>query len=169
MLKVAWKNSWNHIKRSYFWRVLAIWNHCAAVARASLEAVGRRTWRGGRSAAASEAVWPTACAPRRPAHSFRMVMHCSAMFFSHSSEASLTISAVYSVLCTFIIDLWLEAIIIMSIISEVLVVVLRAHVQLLLVFSSSLWAQWGQWLFGLAFDISIQKYNRLRYVAVTKI
>ena len=148
MLKFAYKNSWNHIKRSYFWRVLAIWNHCA-----SLEAVGRRTWRGGRSAAASEAVWPTARAPRRPAHSFRMVMHCSAMFFSHSSEASLTISAVYSTTMYFYYwSLRLEAIIIMSI-SEVLVVVLRAHVQLLLVFSSSLWAQWGQWLFGLAFDI----------------
>ena len=24
----AWKNSWNHIKWTYFRRVLAIWNHC---------------------------------------------------------------------------------------------------------------------------------------------
>ena len=76
-----------------------------AVARASLEAVGPPTRRGGRGAEASEAVWRTACAPRRPAHSFRMVMHCSAMFFSHSSEASLTISAVYSSTMYFIIDL----------------------------------------------------------------
>ena len=31
-LKIAWKNSWNHIKWTYFWRILAIWNHSAAVA-----------------------------------------------------------------------------------------------------------------------------------------
>ena len=25
-----WKNSWNHIRVTYFWRVLVIWNLCAA-------------------------------------------------------------------------------------------------------------------------------------------
>ena len=29
MQKLAWKNSWNHIKLTYFWRVVAIWNHGA--------------------------------------------------------------------------------------------------------------------------------------------
>ena len=29
LLKLVWKNSWNLIKFSYFWRVLTIWNHCA--------------------------------------------------------------------------------------------------------------------------------------------
>ena len=96
MLELVWKKPWKHIKRYYFWQVLAVWNSCAAVARASLEAVGLRPRHGGvRSAAPLEAVWPIARAPRRPAHRYRMVMHCSAMFFSHSSEASLTISAVY--------------------------------------------------------------------------
>ena len=28
-LKLAWKNSWNHLKRTYFWWVSVIWNHCA--------------------------------------------------------------------------------------------------------------------------------------------
>ena len=27
-MKLAWKNSWNHIKKAYFWRFLAIWNPC---------------------------------------------------------------------------------------------------------------------------------------------
>ena len=27
--KLAWKNLWNHFKLTYFWRVLAVWNHCA--------------------------------------------------------------------------------------------------------------------------------------------
>ena len=30
LLKLPWKNSWNHIKLTYFWPVLAIWNHCGA-------------------------------------------------------------------------------------------------------------------------------------------
>ena len=30
LLKIAWQNSWNHIKWSYYWQVLAIWNYCAA-------------------------------------------------------------------------------------------------------------------------------------------
>ena len=30
-LKLARKNSWNHIKWTYFWQVLAIWNHCGRV------------------------------------------------------------------------------------------------------------------------------------------
>ena len=30
LLKSGWKNSWNPIKRTYFWRVPAIWNHCVA-------------------------------------------------------------------------------------------------------------------------------------------
>ena len=29
LMKLVWKNSWNLIKFSYFWRVLNIWNHCA--------------------------------------------------------------------------------------------------------------------------------------------
>ena len=29
LMKLVWKNSWNLIKFSYFWRVLTIWNHCA--------------------------------------------------------------------------------------------------------------------------------------------
>ena len=28
-LEHAWKNSWNWFKWIYFWRFLAIWNHCA--------------------------------------------------------------------------------------------------------------------------------------------
>ena len=28
LLKLYWKKSWNHIKGTYFWRVLAIWNLC---------------------------------------------------------------------------------------------------------------------------------------------
>ena len=28
-LKIALKNSWNHIKWTYFWRILPIWNHSA--------------------------------------------------------------------------------------------------------------------------------------------
>ena len=28
-LQHAWKNSWNWFKWIYFWRFLAIWNHCA--------------------------------------------------------------------------------------------------------------------------------------------
>ena len=28
LLKLAWKSSWNHIKWTYFWRVLAIFSHC---------------------------------------------------------------------------------------------------------------------------------------------
>ena len=28
LLKFAWKSSWNNIKWTYFWRILAIWNHC---------------------------------------------------------------------------------------------------------------------------------------------
>ena len=33
LMKFAWKNLLNHIKFKlpYFWRVLAIWNHCAPV------------------------------------------------------------------------------------------------------------------------------------------
>ena len=30
LLKYGWKNSRNHIKWTYFWRVPAIWNHCVA-------------------------------------------------------------------------------------------------------------------------------------------
>ena len=30
-LKSPWKNSWNHIKWIYFWRVLVIWNHYVTV------------------------------------------------------------------------------------------------------------------------------------------
>ena len=30
LLKLAWKISWNHIKWTNFWRVLAIWNLCAS-------------------------------------------------------------------------------------------------------------------------------------------
>ena len=29
-LKIALKNTWNHIKWNYFWRILPIWNHSAA-------------------------------------------------------------------------------------------------------------------------------------------
>ena len=29
LLKLAWKNSWNHITWIYFWLVLDIWKHCA--------------------------------------------------------------------------------------------------------------------------------------------
>ena len=29
LLKLAWKNSWNKFKWTYFWRVLACWNPCA--------------------------------------------------------------------------------------------------------------------------------------------
>ena len=36
-LKSALKNSWNHIKWIYFWRVLVIWNHCALGFRATLQ------------------------------------------------------------------------------------------------------------------------------------
>ena len=32
-LKIALKNSWNHIKVIYFWRILPIWNHSEAVRR----------------------------------------------------------------------------------------------------------------------------------------
>ena len=27
------KKSWNHIKLIYFWHILAVWNHCGAVAQ----------------------------------------------------------------------------------------------------------------------------------------
>ena len=30
MQKLAWRNSWNHFKLTYCWRVLAIWNQCAS-------------------------------------------------------------------------------------------------------------------------------------------
>ena len=40
--KIWWKSSWNPIKRSYFWRVLAVWNHCV-VAGGNLT-VKSRTW-----------------------------------------------------------------------------------------------------------------------------
>ena len=30
LLNLAWKNSWNHFKWIYYWRVLAIWDHFAA-------------------------------------------------------------------------------------------------------------------------------------------
>ena len=30
-LKIALKNSWNHISWTYFWRILPIWNHSAAL------------------------------------------------------------------------------------------------------------------------------------------
>ena len=33
-LKFAWNNSWNHISWIYFWRVLAIGDHCAGVSEA---------------------------------------------------------------------------------------------------------------------------------------
>ena len=29
MLTLTWKNLWNHIKITFFWRVSAFWNHCA--------------------------------------------------------------------------------------------------------------------------------------------
>ena len=29
-LKLVWKISWNHIKLTYFWRVLPVWNLCAS-------------------------------------------------------------------------------------------------------------------------------------------
>ena len=32
-LKIALKNTWNHIKGTYFWRILRIWNHSAAARR----------------------------------------------------------------------------------------------------------------------------------------
>ena len=30
LLKLSLKNSWNRIKGTYFWQVLAIWSHCGA-------------------------------------------------------------------------------------------------------------------------------------------
>ena len=30
LLKLSLKDSWNRFKGTYFWRVLAIWNHCVA-------------------------------------------------------------------------------------------------------------------------------------------
>ena len=36
-LKSALKNSWNHIKWIYFWRVLVMWNHYALGFRATLQ------------------------------------------------------------------------------------------------------------------------------------
>ena len=34
MLKLAWKKSWNYFRETNFWRVLAIWNYCAAASAA---------------------------------------------------------------------------------------------------------------------------------------
>ena len=34
LLKLGLKNSWNHIKWTYFWRVLPVWNHCASACSA---------------------------------------------------------------------------------------------------------------------------------------
>ena len=46
MLKLAYKNSWNHIKISYFWRVWAIWNPLwSSVWEAQLEAFPPRMHR----------------------------------------------------------------------------------------------------------------------------
>ena len=36
LLKLMWKNSWNHIRWTYFWRFLVIWNLCG-VANATFD------------------------------------------------------------------------------------------------------------------------------------
>jgi hypothetical protein len=30
LLKIDWRKTWNHIKWTYFWRILAVWNNCAS-------------------------------------------------------------------------------------------------------------------------------------------
>ena len=48
-LKLAWKNLWNYIKWTYFWRVWAIWNHCVLQEGGEEEGEGRRLWTDGRT------------------------------------------------------------------------------------------------------------------------